>query len=397
MKFTIKTGCLIDGTGREPQLDQAVFIENGLIKAVKPWNEVHENGKVIDLENFSVLPGFIDTHLHLMLNPGHPEKYFDPEQPLTEVMMRTIANAQSVIKAGVTTVGDCGALNEIIFPLRDAINCGELTGPRILASGNPIVPVSGHGAHMGRHARGVEDVRKAVQEQAEAGADFIKVMATAGGGEEPGESHYNLEELTALQSEAQKHGLVVAAHAHGTQGIRDCVAAGIQRIEHCTFHNGEDGFDYDSKIAQEIARRNLIVSPTNVIDYRRIQQGGEGAPRGKLNSIWRRMLDYDVHFAASSDAGVKDMYYDDYALIPELMVKELGISEMGAIVACTQTGAHALQIQDEIGTIEVGKAADLVAVRGNPLEDITCCRDVHLVMKDGQVVHQFSQVKRKGF
>ena len=300
-----------------------------------------------------------------------------------------MGNAQAALRAGVTTLGDCGARNEIIFPLRQAIADGVVLGPRILASGNPIVPAGGHGAdRIGRTASGVSEIREAVRQQAEAGADFIKVMATSGGGENPGESHYELDELIAFREEAQHYNLIVAAHAHGTQGIRDCVAAGIQRIEHCTFHNGEADFNFDPQVAQAIADKGIIVSPTNVIDYRRIEQGGKGAPRAELNTVWRQLLAHGGGFAASSDAGVTDLLYDDYALIPELMVSELGMSPMDAILACTQTAAKALGLQDEIGTLEAGKIADMVAVNGNPLKDITAIRQVRAVMRNGVIIHQ---------
>lgn len=374
---------IIDGTPGGVFEDACLVIENGRVKEILPHCAPPQDAMQLQLRGGTILPGFIDTHLHLMLNPGHPTLYFDPEQPLQDVMLRTVANAQASLRVGVTTVGDCGALNEIIFPLRDAINRGEITGPRILASGRPIVPTGGHGAAMGQHAKGVEEVRAAVRTQTEAGADFIKVMATAGGGEEPGESHYTLEELQALQDEAAKHGLVVAAHAHGSQGIKDCAIAGIERIEHCTFYNGEAGFKFDPDTARMIADKGIIVSPTNVIDYRRIEQGGVGAPRAELNEVWRKLLQFGIRFAASSDAGVTDLMYDDYALIPETMVRELGMSPMEAITACTKTAAEALRVDKELGTLEPGKLADLVIVQGNPLQNIEACRNVQMVMKAG--------------
>ena len=386
-KLIIRTGRVIDGTGREPLLDRAVVVGNGRIQTITPWQDNDHQGQLIDLSDATLLPGFIDTHLHITFDPANPNAYYDPEQSVADIVLRTVGNAQAALRSGVTTIGDCGAENHIIFPVREAINRGELIGLRILASGAAIVPEGGHGAdRIGKIASGIDGVRTAVAQQAQAGADFIKVMATSGGGEEPGTSHYTLEELAALREEAARHGLIVAAHAHGSQGIRDCVLAGIQRIEHCTFYNGEAGFAFDAEVAQTIAAKGIILSPTNVIDYRRIEQGGQGAPRAELNEIWRQLLAHGVAFAASSDAGVPDILFDDYALIPELLVKELGMPPMVAIVACTQTAAAALGLQSEIGTIAVGKEADLVAVAGNPLDDITALRQVQMVLRGGKIV-----------
>lgn len=384
----VKTGGVVDGVHSTAKLEQAVLVEDGRILEIVPWAERSFDGIVLDFSDYTILPGFIDTHLHITLDPVNPKQFYGPNQLPVEIAVRGVANAQAALRAGVTTIGDCGAINEIVFPIRDAINRGALLGPRILASGKPIVPAGGHGAELGKIASGVEDVRKAVREQAEAGADFIKVMATAGGGEDPGESHYNVEELTAMREEAERFGLVVAAHAHGSQGIRNCVEAGIQRIEHCSFDGGKAGFSFDPDTAEKIAEKGIIISPTNVIDYRRIEKGGTGAPRGKLNEIWRKLLSFGVTFAASSDAGVTDILYDDYALIPELMVTELGMSPFEAIRACTYNAAKALRLNETLGTLEAGKAADLVAVRGQPLDDIIALRNVVMVMRNGNIVHR---------
>lgn len=385
----IKARCVIDGTGTKPLKNQAVLVEGGLIHAILPWMDGAWGSEFLDLREATLLPGFIDTHMHVVLDPADPTGFFHPEQPVPEITLRATGNAQAALRAGITTLGDCGGPNEIIFPLRDAIRQGKLIGPRILASGAPIVPIGGHGADLiGRTAGDVAEIRAVVHQQVQAGADFIKVMATAGGGEKPGESHYGVRELTALRKEADKAGLQVAAHAHGTQGIRDCISAGIQRIEHCTFFNRKGVIEFDPLAAQAIADRGIIVSPTNVIDYRRIEKGGKGAPRAQLNQVWRQLLQHGVALAASSDAGVTDMFYDDYALIPELMVTELGMSPMQAIIACTQTASKALGLETEIGTIEPGKVADLVALDGDPLEDIRSMHNIHLVIRSGNIVYQ---------
>jgi imidazolonepropionase-like amidohydrolase len=387
----IKAKRIIDGIGAV-FVDYALRIEDSHIQAIQPWQEGQFKDEILDLGDSTLLPGFIDTHLHITLDPGNPKGFYDPNQNPLEIVVRTVGNAQAALRAGITTIGDCGAQNQIIFPVRDAIRRGELIGPRILTSGSPLVPASGHGSEIGRMARGVNEVRDAVRQQAEAGADFIKVMATSGCGEKPGESYYGIEELVAIREEAERYDLIVAAHAHGSQGIHNCVEAGIPRLEHCTFFNGENGFDFDPRVAQAIAEKGIIVSPTNAIDYRRIQQGGKGAPRQELNQIWRRLLDHGVSFAASSDAGVTDMFYDDFALIPEIFVSELGLTPMDALIACTCTAATALGLGTEIGTLEKGKIADLVAVKGNPLENMTALRNIEMVMREGNLVYWTRQI-----
>ena len=314
----IRAGRLIDGNACEIQVDQAVVVENDRLLSLLPWGEVAAPDAFLDLSHLTLLPGFIDTHLHITLDPTKPV-FYDPKQDPIEITLRAISNAQSALRAGVTTLGDCGAENRIIFPVREAIEKEQIVGPRMLVSGAPLAPAGGHGTQLfGGGVSGIDNIRTAVREQIQSGADFIKVMATSGGGEKPGESHYGIPELTAAREEAARYGRVVAAHAHGTQGIRDCVTAGIQRIEHCTFFSGESGVGFNPQVAQAIADQGIIVSPTNIIDYRRIEKGGKGAPREELNKIWRSLLAYGVSFAASSDAGVTDMFYDDYALIPQI-------------------------------------------------------------------------------
>ena len=223
MKKVIRAGRMIDGFSAQPFLDQAIVIDKGRIEQIVPWENYDSGGTEMDLSNFTILPGFIDTHLHLTMDPADPEQPYHAEHPIEEIILRTVSNAQRALSAGVTTVGDCGAENRVILPVRDAINRGEIIGPRILTSGNPIVPEGGHGAELGKLASGVEKVTQAVRELAEEGVDFIKVMATAGGGEDPGENHYSADELSALRHEADKFDLVVAAHAHGPDGIRNCI------------------------------------------------------------------------------------------------------------------------------------------------------------------------------
>lgn len=391
----IKAARVIDGQGEAPLTDQAIVIQDGRIQDIKAWDDEPialwlREATVFDVGDATLLPGFIDAHLHLVFDAAKgPE--LDPEESQQFILLRAAGNAQAALQAGVTTVCDCGAPNEIIFSLRDAIESGAIQGPRIVASGATITTEGGHGAEhgIGRIASGVGEVRHAVAEQVEAGADFIKVMATAGGGGAPDHSQYNLAELTAIKEEADRLGVRVAAHAHGTTGIQSCVEVGIQRIEHCSLMTPQ-GSVFDPEIADEIGRKGIYVCLTNVIDYRQVQRrdgSEEGlAPRTQLNVTWRRLYEHGVKLVASSDAGVTDIQCDDYALIQELMVTELGLSPMQAIMASTKVAAEALGLGEEIGTLQVGKSADLVVVSGNPLDDITTLRQMRLVMRGGKVI-----------
>lgn len=391
----IRAARVIDGQVEAPLTDQAIVIQDGRIQDIKTWGDEAialwlREATVFDVGDATLLPGFIDAHLHLVFDATKgPE--LDPEESQQFILLRAAGNAQAALSAGVTTVCDCGGPNDIVFPLRDAIERGTVQGPRIVASGASITTEGGHGAEhgIGRIATGLSEVRKAVVEQVEAGADFIKVMATAGGGGDPDHSQYNLAELRAIKEEADRLGVQVAAHAHGTTGIQSCVEVGIQRIEHCSLMTPQ-GSVFDPEIAGEIVRKGIYVCPTNVIDYRQMQRHGgseEGlAPRTQLNVTWRKLYEHGVKLVASSDAGVTDIHCDDYALIQDLMVTELGMSPMQAIVASTKVAAEALGLGEEIGTLEVGKSADLVVVSGDPLEDITTLRQTRLVMRGGEVV-----------
>ncbi|MFM8319762.1 MAG: amidohydrolase family protein [Chloroflexota bacterium] len=383
----IRAGCLIDGRSHTLHYDQAIRVQGGMITTVEDW-PAGEPAPDVDLSLYMVVPGLIDTHLHVTFDPAAPQMY-DPVQNGEQILRRSLENARALLCAGVTTAADCGAQDELVFAVQQACQANPARGPRILTSGYALVPQGGHGAELiGRPASGVEALRRAVLERAAAGADFIKVMATAGGGEAPGQSHYDLAELTVIHQTAADCGLRVAAHAHGVQGIRDCVQAGIERIEHCTFYAPDGSFAFDPALAARIARQGVFVTPTNAIDYRRIARGGEGAPRQELNRIWRGLLQAGVTFAAGSDACVTDMHYDDYALIPELMISELGMTPWQALLACTAHAAAALGLEGQCGVLEAGKQADLVALAGNPLEDICALRRVSGVVRQGRLVYQ---------
>ena len=395
----IRAAKLIDGKGGQPLTNQAVVVQDGRIRDIKPWGDesvasLSQEAEVIDVDGATLLPGLIDAHLHLASNadrkPGERPKDLPPESD-ESILLRAVGNAQAALGAGVTTVCDCGGPSHLVFAVRDAIKDGVIEGPRVLASGYPITTSEGHGHSAGREAHSSEEVRQAVAERVEAGADFIKIMATGGGGK-PG-SQYGLEELEAATAEATRLGRKIVAHCHGTMGIKDTLEAGGIAIHHCSFLEQDGSSVFDSDIAEAIVRKGTYVCPTNTVDYRNWQMLGDSAegteklaPRAQIVPTWRELFRSGVKLVAGSDAGVAQVFCDDYALIMELMVAELGMSPMQAILAGTKVAAEAIGLEDEIGTLEVGKRADIIAVSGNPLEDITALRQVRLVMVGGKVV-----------
>jgi imidazolonepropionase-like amidohydrolase len=384
----------MDGKSEGLQSHRMVVIRDGRIAEIKPCEGetscmIEWNGGTWDIGDVTVLPGFIDAHVHLTLDAQQ-----SPDEALkggTEtILLRGLGNAQSALKAGVTTVCDCGARNSLIFALREAVRNGSIVGPRVVASGDVITTSGGHGCLTGVEANNVDEIRSAIRKQIEAGADFIKVMVT-GGGDDP-ISQYASHEIAAAVTEARGLGKKVVAHCHGPAGIKDAVEAGVDRIEHCTFLTHE-GVAFDPEIADRIAQENIYVCPTNSVDYRKIQdlqdigeQKKCSALRDQLVATWRGLLEHGVKFVAGSDAGMQKVFPHDYALIMELMVWELGLSPMQAILSGTKVAAQALGMESEIGTLEIGKRADIVIVAGNPLEAIDSLRDIRLVMVGGGMI-----------
>jgi imidazolonepropionase-like amidohydrolase len=402
MPRALRAKRVVDCRGRVALLDQIIILQDGLIVDIKPWGDedvasLGQEQGVADAGEATLLPGLIDMHTHLTL---------DPEANITDVLvesdesilLRAVGNAQAALEAGVTTVCDCGAPNRLIFPLREAVRSGVVRGPRVVASGNLITTSGGHGHSIGREADSAEEVRQAVREQVDAGSDFVKIMATGGGGCPAGQ--YGHAELQAAAAEARRLGKRLVAHCHGTEGIEAAVQAGVSRVEHCTFlESGHSNFRPD--IAEAIVRKGIYVCPTNAVDHRLRQTSEPSAATeeqlamwSQIISTWRQLLDYGVRFVVGTDAGIPGMYCDDAALVMKLMVEELRMTPLQAILAGTKVAAEALGMDDEIGTLAAGKRADIIAVDGNPLEDIGALGRVRLVMRGGEVV---SNSLRAGF
>ena len=393
MAIILRNAHIIDGKGDGLARGYVVVAGNRIEKVGKGPGPGRKKGdEVIDLDGRALLPGMIDCHVHLCLD-GSP----DPMQSLQRdsdsmVTLKAARNAHLTLLGGVTTVRDLGAKNCVTLPLRQAIDSGVVTGPRILSSGQCICMTGGHGWPLGREADGEDGVRQAVREQIKFGVDVIKLMATGGvmtPGVDPGAVQFTFEELKAGVEEAHKAGRRTASHAQGNQGIKNALRAGIDSIEHGVFID-------DEAIALFLDRKAVLV-PTISAPFHISAKGAKaGIPSSvveKTNRVkqshiesGKRAFRAGVTIGMGTDAGTPFNNHGENLKELELLVG-LGLSNMQAIVAATGKASEILGLGDQIGTIEAGKLADLVVVEGSPLKDITVLQrreKIVAVMKDGQ-------------
>lgn len=402
--LAIQAGLLIDGTGRPPVPNAVVVVQRGRILAAGAKALVPSGARVVDLSKATVLPGFIDAHVHLTGRyVGEGDNWEDArvrDLP-QEDAIRGARNARLTLEAGFTTVRNVGARAWSDIALRNMIREGVVPGPRILAAGYGIGITGGHcdtngyipgvadrGPEEGI-ADGREEILKAVRVQIKRGADWIKFCATGGvlsEGDPVGAQQYSAEEMKALVEEARLAGRRVAAHAHGTEGIKAALRAGVASIEH--------GSLLDEEAIEAFRQTGAYLVPTlmaheaveeaaksGVLKGQRAEKALFIAPRARES--FRRAVAAGVKVALGTDAGV--FPHGRNAREFELMVRN-GMKPMEAILAGTRNAAELLGVDGDVGTIEPGKVADLVAVEGNPLEDIRVLQSPIFVLHEGKIV-----------
>jgi imidazolonepropionase-like amidohydrolase len=388
----IRNVTVIDGSGGPPRRDAAVVVEGERIAWVGPVDKApaFREAGVIDGSGYTLLPGLINCHTHLC-NDGAADLFRqvrDDSVPIATI--RGTLNARLALEAGITTVRDCGAASEIAIELSKAIDQGLIRGPRVRAAGRVVTMTGGHGHFIGREADGPDEVRKAVRGEVKAGAHFIKVMATGGvltPGVDPSQTTFQLEELQAAVEEAHKAGRPAASHAIGNRGIKNALQAGIDSVEH--------GFYLDDEAVNLALKNDAFLVPTLIAVDQIVNNGARrGIPdwvvrkaeseSGHHRESFKAAVASGVKIAAGTDAGTPFNPHGDLALELEKMV-EFGLPPMLALVAATANGARLLRMDDTLGTVEVGKTADLILVSGDPLEDMSLMRRPALVMKAGRV------------
>ncbi len=385
----VKTGKILTG--------QTIVIQGDKIANVGGGARVPSDATVIDLPNATVLPGLIDAHTHITFTPnfGYSRLAISvPREALTGAR-----NAKVTLEAGFTTIRNVGASGYSDVALRDAVNAGDVPGPRMLVSGpalsitgghcdNNLLPFDYH-ATNGGVADGVEAVQHKTREIIKYGADLIKICATGGvlsKGDNPQHSQYTLDEMKAIVTDAHRLGRKVAAHAHGAEGIRWASMAGVDSIEHGSYID-------DAAIA-EMKKNGTYLVPTLYLGDWFLENAEKiGTPPDLIAKGKEVMPAARKNVARAFAAGVKVGFGTDAAVYPHgmnahefaVMVK-LGLTPLQAIQSATINDADLLGWSDKVGTIEPGKWADIIAVDGDPLADVTTLERVKFVMKGGEVV-----------
>src|ERR1700676_3908562 len=399
-RILVKAGHLLDVRSGKVLSNQTVLIEDGKIVSVGPAADAKSFSAdtVIDLSHATVLPGLIDAHTHLTMDPNDIG-YQGLAISIPREALIGAKNARLTLEAGFTTVRNVGADGYTDFALRDAINAGDVPGPRMLVSG-PLLGITGghcdnnllayeyHAVGDGV-ADGIAGVQHKVREVIKYGADLIKICATGGVlsmGDDPQHSQYTLEEMKAIVADAHRLGRKVAAHAHGAQGILWASEAGVDSIEHGSYID-------DAAIAEMKKNGTYLVPTLYLADWfldnaERLHVPAELLAKGKEVMPAARK-----NIAHAFSSGVKVAFGTDAAVYPHglnahefAVMVNLGLTPLQSIQSATINAADLLGWSDKMGAVEPGKWADIIAVDGDPLQEVTTLERVKLVMKGVEVV-----------
>lgn len=397
----IHAGYLLAKPGEGYLQKQTVIVKDGRIVSVEAGYKPGPKGvPVIDLRNAYVLPGLIDSHVHITSESGPDQRIKEFEETTVDQAFDGAGYAYKTLLAGFTTVQDVGGSNDAVFGLRDAIDKGLVPGPRMQAAGQAISVTGGHGDVNGyapdvmalftgtNICNGADDCRRAVRQQVKEGADVIKITATGGvlSNTKAGlEQQFTDEELVAIVEAAHSMGRQVTAHAHGKAGIESALRAGIDSIEHGTYTDDETIAlfkEHNATLVPTILAGATVTGWVNE-PWLPAPSRAKAAIVGPLmQDMLRRAHEGGVTVAFGTDTGVSK--HGDNAQEFALMVGA-GFTPEEAIRSATVTASEHVEMDADIGTIEAGKYADIIAVNGNPLKDVTELEDVDFVMKGGVV------------
>ena len=409
----IKGGSLIDGRGGPPVQDGAVLVRGSKIAAVGSSKDVAPpegaRVEVFDYPGKTVMPGMVDCHTHHNgFGDGRTgdELVTLPDEVLT---LQSARNARVSLYSGVTTIRENGPKNFTMFRLRDAINQGITVGPRMVLCGRPVSIIGGHMGYFGSEATGPVEARASVRQLVKEGADYIKITATGGSTSTsfPLRPSFDVDELIAITDEAHKFGKLTATHCSSTQGTINSLDAGVDMIIHCVFKEADGTDVFRPEVAERIGERGAYVNPTLHIGRARIwalQQSKESggwtsAEQAELDDALRafdtrlehcrRLLEMGLKVITGSDSSWGDYQLGNTVYETECLVMA-GYSPMQGIVSMTGEAAISLGIDDTVGTLEVGKEADVIVVDGDPADSISDLSNVADVFMAGQRINRGS-------
>ena len=394
-------GKLLDVNTRTILDKQLITIDQDRITSIRSGDRYEGEARVVDLSEHTCLPGLIDMHVHLMVAYSTAYELDKIRLGPPDLALLAAWNAELTLMAGFTTVRDLGDRADVTVALRNAIAKGIATGPRVFTSGMPLSstgghddPTNGYRAGLRRDPGPVEgiingpvDARKAVRQRYKNGADLIKISATGGvlsQAKSGQNSQLFKDELDAIVATAKAYGFKVAAHAHGVEGMQLAIRAGVASIEHGSLMDADTMRlmkQHDTYLVPTIMAGNFVTEKAKIDGYFPEMVRPKAAAIGpQIQATFGRAYQAGVKIAFGTDTGVSA--HGDNAQEFSLMV-EAGMPPMEAIVSATKNAADLLGKSDHLGSISVGKYADVIAVRGNPIEDITLLEHIGFVMKDG--------------
>ncbi len=402
----IRAGRLFDGTSDTIRQNVVVVVQDDRIQNVGPEGaaSIPSGATVIDLSHATVLPGLIDCHTHLGSRADRYDEIYRFKDTPFQRAFAAVVHARKTLEAGFTTVRDVGSLPFLAVDLRNSINEGLVPGPRIVASGPGISITGGHGdlnnyspqtrvsmfpeERNFQIADGVDQVRHVVRAQVKYGVDVIKILATGGvlsKGDSPGAPQFTFEELKTAAEEAHMAGRKIAAHAHGTQGIKNAILAGIDSIEHASLIDDEGirlAKEHGTYLVMDIYNDDYIL--TKAIEFGLPQENVEKEKMvGRLQrENFQKAVQAGAKMAFGTDAGVYP--HGDNARQFFYMVK-FGMTPAQAIRTATTNAADLIGRSKDVGSVEAGKYADIIAVSADPLQDVRALENVGFVMKGGVV------------
>ena len=411
-QFTILTAArLVDGNGGPVSEQAGILLEGDKIRQIGTRETVQAPDgaavREIDYGDATILPGLVDCHVHLIgIGDGRAgdDLVTLPDEVLT---VQAAQNVRKHLYSGVTTVRDCGAKNRTTFLLRDAVEMGIVPSPRLVLAGRPIAIIGGHLSYFGVQATGPTECRAAVRQLIKEGADFIKVTATGGSTRtsHPSSPSFNVDEFSAITDEAHKFGKHVCAHCTSSGGMENALEAGIDTMIHGVHRDANGAEAYRPDISDRIVEQGVFVNPTLGQGLSRIRQLEDDPDlaletenvdvmrrglAGRMDHV-ARMRDAGVVMVAGSDSAWSYYPMGDFQTEIEAHVMA-GMSNMEAIVSATRDSAMSCRVNDDVGTLEVGKQADVLVVNGDPTREIADLRHVADVFLAGSKIDRHNYV-----